>query len=619
MTVHPRLAQITQDIIDRSRSTRAAYLEQIVDAPARARRQQPARSRLSCGNLAHGFAASPGNDKLVLRQLAAPNLGIVTAYNDMLSAHQPYATYPATILAAAREVGATAQVAGGVPAMCDGVTQGRPGMELSLFSRDVIAQATAIALSHDMFDAAVCLGICDKIVPGLLIGALSFGYLPVLFVPAGPMTTGLDNKSKAKVRERYAAGEATRDELLGSEASSYHSPGTCTFYGTANSNQTLLEAMGLQLPGSAFIHPGTDLRDALTRAAAQQVLHCTAQGNDYRPIGRVVDERAIVNALVMLMATGGSTNHSIHWIAVARAAGIRITWDDMDAISQVVPLLARVYPNGSADVNDFEAAGGVPFLIRELLDAGLLHGDVLTMAPSPEPGKAPLSAYAQRPSLQDGKLRFEPAPIASANDTVVRPAAQPFEAHGGLRLLRGNLGRGLIKVSAVQPEHRKVRAPAVVVDDPHELNVMHHAGTLPRDFIAVVRFQGPKANGMPEMHSLAPLLGLLQDQGHHVALVTDGRMSGASGKFPAAIHFTPEARDGGNLCRVQTGDLIELDAEAGQVLVHVDAAELAARPMVKAPSVDGVSLGRGLFGNNRRSVGSAEEGALSITCGVDVA
>lgn len=617
MSVHPRLAQITQAIIERSRTTRAAYLARVVDAPAQARKKQPARSRLSCGNLAHGFAASPANDKLLLRQVTAPNLGIVTAYNDMLSAHQPYAQYPALIQAAAREVGATAQVAGGVPAMCDGVTQGRPGMELSLFSRDVIAQATAIALSHDMFDAAVCLGICDKIVPGLLIGALSFGYLPILFVPAGPMTTGLDNKSKAKVRERYAAGQATADELLGSESASYHSAGTCTFYGTANSNQTLLEAMGLQLPGSSFVHPGTPLRDALTRSATQQVLSCTALGNDYRPIGRLVDERAIVNALVMLTATGGSTNHSIHWIAVARAAGIRITWDDMDAISQVVPLLARVYPNGAADVNQFEAAGGVGFVMRELLSVGMLHADVLTMASEQDCGTSGLHAYGLRPQLQENRLTFTPINASSGDDSVVRPVGQPFEAHGGLRLLSGNLGRGLIKISAVQPEHRKVCAPAVVVDDPHELNDMHKAGTLPHDFVAVVRFQGPKANGMPEMHSLAPLLGMLQDRGHKLALVTDGRMSGASGKFPAAIHFTPEAVDGGNLCLVRNGDLIELDAEAGTLAVLVDAAELAARTPAVAPETDGVSLGRGLFGNSRHAVGSAEEGALSITCGVD--
>ena len=616
MTIDPRIDQITRRIIERSRDSRAAYLERIVDAPIRARGGRPARSRLSCGNLAHGFAASAPTDKLALRQVVAPNLGIVTAYNDMLSAHQPYADYPARILAAARELGATAQVAGGVPAMCDGVTQGRPGMELSLFSRDVIAQATAIALSHDMFDAAICLGVCDKIVPGLLIGALSFGYLPVIFAPAGPMTTGLDNKSKAKVRERYAAGQASRDELLESESASYHGAGTCTFYGTANSNQTLLEAMGLQLPGASFVHPGTPLRDALTRAAVHRVLACTALGSDLRPIGRIVDERAIVNALVMLTATGGSTNHSIHWIAVARAAGIRITWDDMDDISRAVPLLARVYPNGSADVNQFHAAGGVSFVMKELLGVGLLHGDALSMTAADQGGPS-LQAYARAASLSSQTLSFDPVPEKSGDESVIRSVANPFEAQGGLRLLSGNLGRGLIKVSAVAAEHRQVQAPAVVVDDPHELNDLHQAGRLPQDFIAVVRFQGPKANGMPEMHSLAPLLGLLQDQGRRIALVTDGRMSGASGKFPAAIHLTPEAGDGGPLARLRTGDEIRLDAESGTLTALVDEAQWQQRNLAPAPAVDGSSLGRCLFGGSRRQVGSAEEGALSITCGAE--
>jgi phosphogluconate dehydratase len=614
MPLDERIDRITQRLIDRSRESRQRYLELVVDAPARARRGKAARSRLSCGNLAHGFAASPSTDKLALRQVVAPNLGIVTAYNDMLSAHQPYADYPARIAAAARALGATAQVAGGVPAMCDGVTQGRPGMELSLFSRDVIAQATAIALSHDMFDAAICLGVCDKIVPGLLIGALSFGYLPVIFAPAGPMSTGLDNKSKAKVRERYAAGQATREELLESESASYHSAGTCTFYGTANSNQTLLEAMGLQLPGASFVHPGTSLRDALTQAAVQQVLACTALGADYRPIGRVVDERAIVNALVMLMATGGSTNHSIHWIAVARAAGILLTWDDMDEISRAVPLLARVYPNGAADVNQFHEAGGVGFIMTQLMHAGLLHADASSMT-STEHGGPSLAAYTRAAQWTDGGLRFEPVRARSGDEAVVRPLEQPFEAQGGLRLLSGNLGRGLIKVSAVAPAHRTVEAPAVVVDDPHLLNDLHKAGELPPDFIAVVRFQGPKANGMPEMHSLAPLLGLLQDQGRHIALVTDGRMSGASGKFPAAIHLTPEAGDGGPLAKLRTGDIVRLDAEAGTLQALVDPAEWSARERAAAPAVDEVSLGRGLFGGFRHLVGSAEEGALSITCG----
>jgi phosphogluconate dehydratase len=607
----PRIARITERIEARSRDTRAAYLQMV----ERARRSGPARTALSCGNLAHGFAASPGNDKLAIRAAQAPNLGIVTAYNDMLSAHQPFAGYPEIIKAAARDAGGTAQVAGGVPAMCDGVTQGRPGMELSLFSRDVIAQSTAVALSHDMFDAALCLGVCDKIVPGLLIGALAFGHLPVVFVPAGPMTSGLENKRKAEVRERYAAGEATRAELLEAEAASYHGAGTCTFYGTANSNQTLLEAMGLQLPGSSFVTPGTALREALTRESARRVLASTALGQDYRPIGHVVDARAIVNALVMLLATGGSTNHTIHWVAVARAAGIRINWDDFDAIGHAVPLLARVYPNGEADINHFHAAGGTPYVIRELLDAGMLHEDVLTMAG--EGGG--LRAFTAEPHLFDGTLTFTPGAPESGDLAVLRPVAEPFEAQGGLRLLTGNLGRSLIKVSAVKPEHRRVLAPAVVVDNPKALNRLHNEGSLPRDFVAVVRFQGPQANGMPEMHSLAPLLGMLQGQGRHVALVTDGRMSGASGKFPAALHVTPEALDGGPLARVRNGDMVLLDAEAGVLQVQIDSSVFAGRHIDQhdASSAD-LGLGRSLFAVSRRSVTGAEEGALSISCGVPV-
>jgi phosphogluconate dehydratase len=607
MTLDPRIDEVTQRIRRRSAATRRAYLDGIEQS----RRSAPARGALGCGNLAHGFAASPAADKLSIRAAAAPNLGIVTAYNDMLSAHQPFESYPALIKDAARALGATAQVAGGVPAMCDGITQGRPGMELSLFSRDVIAQATAIALSHDMFDAVICLGVCDKIVPGLLIGALSFGHLPVIFAPAGPMTSGLDNKSKAEVRERYAAGKATRAELLDAEAASYHGAGTCTFYGTANSNQTLLEAMGLQLPGASFVNPGTPLRAALTRAATEQVLARTALGADYRPIGHVVDERAIVNALVMLLATGGSTNHTIHWVAVARAAGIVIDWEDFDAIAHAVPLLTHIYPNGSADVNQFQAAGGVAFVTRELIGAGLLHADAASMAP----GAGGLRAYVEEPQWRDGVLRWAPGVEASGDESVVRPVARPFEAQGGLRLLRGTLGRALIKISAVKPQHRRIEAPAVVVDDPRELGELHKAGKLPENFVAVVRFQGPRANGMPEMHSLAPLLGLLQGRGAQVALVTDGRMSGASGKFPAAIHVTPEALDGGPLARVRTGDRILLDAEAGRLELHVDAAEFAARPAAARPSAGYLDLGRTLFAGNRAAVGSAEEGALSISCG----
>ncbi len=608
MTMDTRIAHVTERIRRRSAASRAAYLDSIDHA----RRSGPARGSLSCGNLAHGFAASGADDKLAIKAVATPNLGIVTAFNDMLSAHQPFETYPALIKEAARRAGGTAQVAGGVPAMCDGVTQGRPGMELSLFSRDVIAQATAIALCHDMFDAAICLGVCDKIVPGLLIGALSFGHLPVIFAPAGPMTSGLDNKSKAAVRERYAAGQATRAELLEAESASYHSAGTCTFYGTANSNQTLLEAMGLQLPGASFVNPGTPLRAALTHAATTQALATTALGNDYRPIGRLVDERAIVNALVMLLATGGSTNHTIHWVAVARAAGIVINWDDFDAIGQAVPLLTNIYPNGSADVNHFQAAGGVGFVIRELVGAGLMHADLPTMAP----GGRGMLAYAEEPRLRDGVLRYEPVPPASGDLSVVRTVAQPFEATGGLRLLTGNLGRSLIKVSAVKPEYRRIEAPAVVVDDPKELNVLYKAGKLPPDFVAVVRFQGPRANGMPEMHSLAPLLGLLQGKGGKVALVTDGRLSGASGKFPAALHVTPEALDGGPLARVQNGDVVLLDGEAGVLELRVDAPTLAARPLAQRPPLAPLDLGRTLFAGNRAAVGSAEDGALSISCGV---
>ncbi|MFT3762833.1 MAG: phosphogluconate dehydratase [Pseudoxanthomonas sp.] len=602
--LHSTIQAVTERIRQRSAALRAAYLQGIDSAF----RDGPHRSRLSCGNLAHAFAACGPTDKGRLRGDATPNLGIVTAYNDMLSAHQPFEHFPAIIRDAARMAGGTAQVAGGVPAMCDGVTQGRPGMELSLFSRDVIAQATAIALSHDMFDAALYLGVCDKIVPGLLIGALAFGHLPAVFVPAGPMTPGIPNKKKAEVRERYAAGLATREELLESESASYHAPGTCTFYGTANSNQVLLEAMGLQLPGTWMVNPEQPLREALTRAAAERALRITVLGDDYRPIGHLIDERAIVNAIVALMATGGSTNHTIHWVAVARAAGIVLTWDDIDAISQAVPLLARVYPNGDADVNRFAAAGGTPFVFRELLDAGLMH-DLRTIVPGG------MRAFCEEPRLLDGKLAWTPTTAQSADAEVVRPAAQPFEAQGGLRLLRGNLGRSLIKISAVKPEHRSIEAPAVVVDDPRALNKLHAAGALPQDFVAVVRYQGPRANGMPELHSLAPLLGLLQNQGRRVALVTDGRLSGASGKFPAAIHLTPEAASGGPIGKLREGDLIRLDAAAGVLEALVDAGEWAARGIAPNTSPAPLDLGRNLFAFNRRVVAPADLGALSISCG----
>ena len=604
MSLHPKIEAITARIVKRSAPSRAAYLAGIDQAV----RNGPNRTPLSCANLAHVFAACGDTDKARLRADATPNLGIITAYNDMLSAHQPYEHYPERIRALARSLGATAQVAGGVPAMCDGVTQGRGGMELSLFSRDVIAQAAAIGLSHDAFDAALYLGICDKIVPGLLIGALAFGHLPALFVPAGPMPAGIPNKKKAEVRERYAAGEATREELLEVEAQSYHSAGTCTFYGTANSNQVLLEAMGVQLPGSSFINPGTPLRTALDDEAVHRVLKMTALGDDYRPLGRLIDERAIVNAVVALMATGGSTNHTIHWIAVARAAGVALTWDDMDQLSQVVPLLARVYPNGEADVNRFQAAGGVPFVFRELLDAGLMH-DLATVVPEG------MRAFTREPRLEGGVLTSVPAPAASGDDSVVRTAAAPFEAQGGLRLLRGNIGRGLIKLSAVKPEYRYIEAQAVVVDAPQKLNKLHAAGVLPRDFVAVVTYQGPRANGMPELHSLAPLLGMLQNQGRKVALVTDGRLSGASGKIPAAIHVTPEAARGGAIGKVRDGDIVRLDSEAGTLEVLVDAAEFAAREVAANTSPALHDLGRNLFANSRALVGPADQGALSISCG----
>lgn len=605
MSLHPTIQAVTQNIRQRSAATRAAYLSGI-DSTVR---EKPSRTRLSCGNLAHGFAACTSTDKNRLRSAVTPNLGIITAYNDMLSAHQPLEGFPQLIRDTARAMGATAQVAGGVPAMCDGVTQGRPGMELSLFSRDVIAQATAIGLSHDMFDAAVYLGVCDKIVPGLLIGALAFGHLPAVFMPAGPMTPGIPNRQKAEIRERYAAGKATRAELLEAESDSYHGPGTCTFYGTANSNQTLLEAMGLQLPGASFVTPGTPLRDALTRMGTERALAITALGHDYRPIGRLIDERAIVNAVVTLMATGGSTNHTIHWIAVARAAGIQLTWDDFDVISQAVPLIARVYPNGGADVNQFHAAGGTPYLFSQLLNAGLLHHDIPTIA------DGGMARYTEEPKLIDHQLRYAPCPTESADHAVLRPTTQPFETQGGLRLLRGNLGQSLIKLSAVKPEHRFIEAPAVIVDDPQALNKLHAAGALPQNFVAVVRFQGPRANGMPELHSLAPLLGMLQNQGRHVALVTDGRLSGASGKYPAAIHLTPEAARGGPIARLREGDRIRLDAEGGSLQVLVTDEEWQAREMAPNTAPTGDDLGRNLFAHNRRMVSPADQGALSISCG----
>jgi len=597
-SLHPTVQDVTARIVERSRPTRSAYLARMEEARGRG----PGRAKLSCANFAHAFAAQSPMDKARTKLGVAPNLGIVTSYNDMLSAHQPLERFPDIIRDAARTVGATAQVAGGVPAMCDGVTQGRPGMELSLFSRDVIAMSTAVALSHDAFDAALCLGVCDKIVPGLLMGALPFGHLPVIFVPAGPMTSGLSNPEKAKVRALYAEGKVGRDALLEAEMGAYHGPGTCTFYGTANSNQLLMEVMGLHLPGAAFVHPGTPLRDALTAAAARQAVSISAGGNAYTPLAEVVDERSVVNAVVGLLATGGSTNHTLHLVAMAAGAGVQLSWDDMDALSSVTPLLARIYPNGSGDVNHFQAAGGMAFLVRELLDAGLLHEDVRTVA-----GHG-LRRYARDPFLGGEELVWRDAAAQSLDTTILRPASDPFGPEGGLRVLRGNLGRAVIKVSAVAPQHRVVEAPAAVFDDQDDFLAAFKAGELDRDFVAVVRFQGPKANGMPELHSLSPALSVLQDRGRRVALVTDGRMSGASGKTPAAIHLTPEALDGGWLSRVRDGDMIRLDAERGLLELQVEDAELAARSPAPQPGV-AYGYGRELFGAFRAAVGPAELGA----------
>jgi len=599
-----RLIEITERIADRSSATRKAYLAMIDAAAARG----PKRSALSCSNLAHGFAACGTDDKEDLKGEAKANIAIVSAYNDMLSAHQPFETYPAMIKEACREAGAVAQFAGGVPAMCDGVTQGQPGMELSLFSRDVIAMASAVALSHDMFDGALFLGVCDKIVPGLVIAAASFGHLPTLFIPAGPMTSGLSNTDKTKVRQLYAEGKASRAELLEAECQSYHGPGTCTFYGTANSNQMLVEIMGLHLPGASFINPGTPLRDALTRAAAKRATEITALGDDYTPVGHVLSEKTFVNAMVGLHATGGSTNHAIHMIAMARAAGIQLTWDDFSDLSDLVPLLCRVYPNGLADVNHFQAAGGLPFVIRQLLEAGLLHDDVATAM-----GPDGLAAYTKEPKLEDGDIIWDDGPTKSLDTSIVVPIGTPFSENGGLKLLSGNLGRAVIKVSAVKPAHRVIEAPALIFEDQSELQTAFKAGKLERDFIAVVRFQGPKANGMPELHKLTPPLGVLQDKGFKVALVTDGRMSGASGKVPAAIHVTPEAAEGGALAKLKEGDLLRLDADAGTLGVLVDADIWEAREAVTSDLARYQSgIGRELFSNFRACVTPAEQGASAI-------
>ncbi|MBN9333284.1 phosphogluconate dehydratase [Devosia sp.] len=600
MTVRQAIQDVTDRIAARSRDTRRDYLNRL-DA---AREAGVYRSTLSCGNLAHGFAACTPSEKAALAGNKTLNLGIVTSYNDMLSAHQPYQFYPDIIKEAAREIGATAQVAGGVPAMCDGVTQGMPGMDLSLFSRDVIAMATAIALSHNMFDAAVYLGICDKIVPGLVIGALSFGHLPAVFIPAGPMPSGLPNDEKSKVRQLYAEGKVGRAELLEAESKSYHSAGTCTFYGTANSNQMLMEIMGLHLPGASFVNPGTPLRDALTREATKRALSLTAQGNDYTPIGHIMDEKAFVNGLVGLHATGGSTNHTMHLIAMAAAAGLQVTWDDMSDLSDATPLLARVYPNGVADVNHFHAAGGMGFLMRELLDDGYLHDDVKTVW-----GNG-LHNYTVEAKLIEDKLAFEPAPAESALPKVLTSTKAPFQTTGGLKLLTGNLGRSVIKVSAVKPEHRVVEAPARVFHSQDGLQAAFKAGELTGDMIAVVRFSGPKAIGMPELHKLTPSLGIMQDRGFKVALLTDGRMSGASGKVPAAIHMTPEANDGGPISKIRDGDMIRLDANEGTLTFLGDEKEFFSRTPASEdlrPSHHG--MGRELFAGFRSLVGVADRGA----------
>ncbi len=599
--INARLGEVTERLVRRSHDKRQRYLDKIRDAASRG----PKRGHLSCGNLAHGFAACGADDKSDLMGETKANIAIVSAYNDMLSAHQPLERFPALIKAAVREAGAVAQFAGGVPAMCDGVTQGQAGMELSLFSRDVVAMATGIALSHDMFDGALYLGICDKIVPGLVIGALTFGHLPAVFVPGGPMPSGLPNDEKSRIRQLFAEGKIGRDALLEAESASYHSPGTCTFYGTANTNQMLMEIMGLHLPGASFVNPNTPLRDALTGRAAKRVTEITALGNEYTPVGEMLDEKAFVNGVVGLHATGGSTNHTLHLVAMARAAGIDLTWADMAELSDVVPLLCRIYPNGLADVNHFHAAGGMGFLVRELLGDGLLHEDVRTVA-----GEGGLAAYAREPFLDGEQLVWRDGSVTTGDAHVLAPATKPFSPNGGLKLLEGNLGRAVIKVSAVKPERRVVEAPALVFHDQNEMAAAFKAGELERDFVAVIRFQGPTANGMPELHKLTPALGVLQDKGFKVALLTDGRMSGASGKVPAAIHLTPEATLGGPIAQIREGDIIRIDAENGRVDALVDAVEWSAREVVTADlSHYHQGCGRELFTAFRNAVGTADSGA----------
>ncbi|MBF6057012.1 phosphogluconate dehydratase [Thiomicrorhabdus heinhorstiae] len=594
------ILEVTERIIERSRKTREIYLERIAEAE----KKKVHRAALGCSNLAHVMAAESAEDKAIMSGMKAPNIGIITAYNDMLSAHQPFADFPLKIKAALREVGATCQVASGVPAMCDGVTQSQPGMELSLFSRDTIAMSTAVGLSHNVYEGAIYLGVCDKIVPGLVIGALTFGHLPAVFIPAGPMRSGISNAQKGKVRQEFALGNVGVDVLLQSESACYHSSGTCTFYGTANSNQMMMDVMGLHLPGGTFVNPDTPLREAITVSSAQQIVKLTQLGENFMPVGRMIDEKSIVNALVGLMATGGSTNHTMHLIAMAKAAGIHINWEDFDDISSIVPLITRLYPNGSADVNQFHDAGGMGYVISQLLDAGILHEDVNTIV-----GKG-LAPYATEASLVDDRLTWTPAPDKPRDPEIVSTVDEPFDHHGGLTMLGGNLGRSVIKTSALKPTQLCIEAPAVVFESQEELQAAFKAHELDKDFIAIVRYQGPKANGMPELHGLMAPLGALQDKGFKVAVVTDGRMSGASGKVPSAIHVTPEALDGGMLSKVQNGDIVVLDVEAKTLELKVSAEELAAREEAHPDlSHDRWGTGRELFAMMRHFVGSAEMGA----------
>ena len=600
------VAEVTQRIIERSSSLRADYLRQVEED----KNNRPERGKLSCGNLAHGFAACGEDDKNSLRLMEASNIAIVTSYNDMLSAHQPYAEYPDMIKQAMREIGCTAQVAGGVPAMCDGVTQGQDGMELSLLSRDLIAQCTAMSLSHQMFDGVLALGICDKIVPGLLMGVLSFGYLPALFVPAGPMESGLPNKEKQRIRQLFAEGKIGREELLQAESDSYHSAGTCTFYGTANSNQVVLEAMGLQLPGSSFVNPSNPLRDKLTVETCHQMARITALGNDYRPVGEIVDERTMVNATIALLASGGSTNHTMHLVAIARAAGIILNWDDISELSAAVPLLAKVYPNGHADVNHFHAAGGTSCMFRQLLAGGFMHADAKTS------WGTDFGDFTQQAFLDNDKVVWHESPVIPLDLDVLTTVDKAFSSEGGLRLLKGNLGRGVIKVSAVAAQHQIVEAPAVVIEAQDDLAALFESGQLNRDCVVVVRFQGPKALGMPELHKLTPMLGILQDKGYKVALVTDGRMSGASGKVPAAIHLVPEAANGGLLAKVVEGDVIRVNAVTGELQYIGDITELEARDAAPQPDAGQRGCGREYFAVNRDNISNAEQGASFLFGGV---